>query len=249
VLIGAPGAGKGTQARNICQALCIPHFASGDLLREHRHRGTPLGRTARAYMDRGDLVPDDLVVQMVVERIGRPDAANGALLDGFPRTLSQARALDAELAARGGGVRVALLLDVSPEVLVDRLAGRRVCIGCQGTFNVALQPLLVDGACPACGDRLGQRPDDTPSVVTHRVEVYLQETAPIIGYYRSQVLLRSVDGNRPVEAIEADVVSAARLGSPSAPSAGAALADAPAGGLSLDASADRPAATSQSRRG
>src|SRR5262245_8737233 len=182
LIIGAPGEGKGTQARYVSEALGIPHLASGDLLREHRRRGTPLGRTARAYMDRGDLVPDGLVVAMVIERLGRPDAAGGALLDGFPRTLAQAEALDKELAARGGGVRMAVLLDVRPESLVARLSGRRVCIGCQSTFHVALQPLPFDGTCPACGDRLLQRPDDSPSVVARRLGVYQRETAPVVDH-------------------------------------------------------------------
>jgi adenylate kinase len=216
-LIGAPGAGKGTQARFVSGLLSIPHLASGDLLREHRKRGTPLGRIAKAYMDRGDLVPDDLVVQMVVERLGRTDAAGGALLDGFPRTLAQATALDAELAAHGGGVHVAVLLDVPADALVTRLAGRRVCIGCQTTFHVALQTLPADGTCPRCGDTLAQRPDDAAAVVTHRVQVYLAETAPVVGHYRAQQRLRSIDGDRPVAAIEADLRAILARQTPSRP--------------------------------
>jgi adenylate kinase len=208
VLIGAPGAGKGTQAQYVAHALGIPHLASGDLLREHRRRGTPLGRTARAYMDRGDLVPDDLVVEMVIERLGRPDATSGALLDGFPRTLAQAEALDAELGARNGGVRAAVLLDVEPGALVARLAGRRVCIGCHGTFNVALQALPFDGTCPACGDRLAQRPDDAPDVVSHRVRVYQRETEPIVAHYRGRGVLKVVNADRPVDVITADLLAA-----------------------------------------
>ena len=208
LIVGAPGAGKGTQARFVSEALGVPHVASGDLLREHRRRGTPLGQTVRAYMDRGDLVPDELVVQMVLERLGRPDAATGALLDGFPRTLAQAQALDAELPARGGGVRSALLLDVPTDVLVDRLAGRRICVGCRGTFHVLLQALPADGSCPECGDTLVQRPDDTAAVVLHRVSVYQEETAPVVAYYRDKGLLRSVDARRSVEEITADLLAA-----------------------------------------
>ena len=178
LLIGPPGAGKGTQARYTSQALGIPHGATGDLLREQRRRGTPLGLTARAYMDQGELVPDDLVVQMVIERLTRPDAARGVLLDGFPRTLAQARALDVELAERGGGVTAALYLDVPTDVLVERLSGRRMCIGCQSTFHDVLQQLPFDGSCPPCGDRLVQRPDDTASVIERRVAVYHEQTAP-----------------------------------------------------------------------
>jgi adenylate kinase len=194
LLIGPPGAGKGTQARYISQALGIPHVASGDLLREHRHRGTPLGLTARAYMDQGELV-----VQMVIERLARPDADCGVLLDGFPRTLAQARALDVELAERGGGVTSALFLDVPTDVLVERLSGRRVCIGCQSTFHVVLQQLPFDGSCPHCGDRLVQRPDDAPSVIACRVTVYQQQTGPVLDYYGARGVLRRVDGGGSVE--------------------------------------------------
>jgi adenylate kinase len=199
LLIGPPGAGKGTQARYISQALGIPHVASGDLLREHRRRGTPLGLTARAYMDQGELVPDELVVQMVIERLARPDADRGVLLDGFPRTLTQARTLDVELAERGGSVAAAIFLDVPTDVLVERLSGRRVCIGCQSTFHIVLQQLPLDGTCPDCGDQLVQRPDDTPRVVARRVTVYQQQTGPVIDYYRVRGVLRRADGSGTVE--------------------------------------------------
>lgn len=199
LLIGPPGAGKGTQARYVSQALAIPHVAAGDLLREHRRRGTPLGRTARVYMDRGDLVPDELVVQMVIERLARPDADRGVLLDGFPRTLFQARALDLELAERGGGVTVALFLDVPTGVLVERLSGRRVCIGCHSVFHIALQQLPFDGTCPHCGDQLVQRPDDDPSVVARRVAVYHQQTSPVVEHYLARGVLRRADGSGTVE--------------------------------------------------
>jgi adenylate kinase len=208
LLIGAPGAGKGTQARAVCKALGIPHVASGDLLREHRRRGTQLGETARAYMDRGDLVPDDLVVKMVIDRLGEPDAANGVLLDGFPRTLAQARALDAELAVRGGGIRTVLYLDVPTEALIARVAGRRICGSCGGTFHVALQLLPEDGSCPDCNDQLTQRADDDDSIAPHRVAVYLQETSPVLEYYRRHGLVHAVDGNRTVDAVQADLLTA-----------------------------------------
>ena len=199
LLIGPPGAGKGTQARYISQSLGIPHVASGDLLREHRQRGTPLGLTARVYMDQGELVPDDLIVQIVIERLARADAARGVLLDGFPRTLTQAHALDAELAERGGGVSAALFLDEPTDVLVERLSGRRMCIGCQSTFHVELQQLPFDGTCPHCGDRLVQRPDDAPSVVARRVTVYQQQTGPVLDYYRAHGVLRRADASGSVE--------------------------------------------------
>jgi adenylate kinase len=209
-MIGAPGAGKGTQARYVREALGIPHVATGDLLREHRRRGTALGRTARAYMDRGDLVPDDLVVQMVIERLERPDAANGVLLDGFPRTLAQATALDAELCARGGGVAVALFLDVPPGVLVRRLSGRRMCEGCNTTFHVDLQRLPADGTCPECGKHLVQRRDDQRAAVARRIAIYLDQTTAVLEHYRSRGLVHRVDGNRQVDEIRVDLLNVLR---------------------------------------
>jgi adenylate kinase len=210
LLIGPPGAGKGTQARYISQALGVPHVASGDLLREHRHRGTPLGLTARAYMDQGELVPDDLVVLMVIERLARPDAARGVVLDGFPRTLTQARILDGELAERGGGVTAGLFLDVPTDVLVERLSGRRLCIGCHSTFHVVLQQLPFDGTCPHCCDRLVQRPDDVPSVIERRVAIYQEQTAPVLDHYRIRGVLRRADGSGSVEQTRARALE--RLG-------------------------------------
>ena len=208
LMIGAPGAGKGTQARHVCEALRIPHVASGDLLREHRRQGTTLGQVARSYMDRGDLVPDQLVVDMIVDRLSQPDAADGALLDGFPRTLAQAQALDKELAVRGGGVRVALFLDVPTEALVARLSGRRICTECGGTFHTLVQRLSVDGSCPDCGEQLMHRSDDREDVVLHRVEVYLRETMPVLGYYRQRGLILPIDGTQRVEHVTANLLSA-----------------------------------------
>jgi adenylate kinase len=214
LMIGAPGAGKGTQARHVCEVLGIPHVASGDLLREHRRQGTTLGQIARSFMDRGDLVPDDLVVDMIVDRLSQPDAANGALLDGFPRTLAQAQALDKELAARGGGVRVALFLDVPTEALVARLSGRRICTECGGTFHTLVRRLPVDGSCPDCGEQLMHRSDDREDVVLHRVEVYLCETMPVLGYYRQRGLVRQIDGTQRIERVTADVLATLRQRTP-----------------------------------
>lgn len=210
LLIGAPGAGKGTQARYVREALGIPHVATGDLLRDHRRRGTALGRTARAFMDRGDLVPDDLVVKMVIDRLEAPDAANGVLLDGFPRTIAQASALDVELSARGGGVAAALFLDVPPAVLVRRLSGRRMCDGCQSTFHVDLHGLPGDGSCPECGEHLVQRRDDQRAAVARRIAVYLDQTTPVLEHYRSRGLVHRVDGNRQVDQIRDDLLNVLR---------------------------------------
>jgi adenylate kinase len=218
LMMGAPGAGKGTQATFACESLDVPHVATGDLLREHQRRGTTLGTTAREYMDRGDLVPDNLVMGMLIERLQQADAANGALLDGFPRTLSQAHALDDGLGAHGGGVRAVVYLDVPTDVLVRRLSGRRACAGCEGTFNVDLQQLPDDGSCPTCGDQLVHRRDDEPSVVAHRVQVYLQETAPVLAYYREEGLVRAVDGNRSVDEIKSGVLQALKQAAAPLPS-------------------------------
>src|SRR5437762_2829813 len=147
LLLGAPGAGKGTQARFLSESLGVPHVASGDLLREHRQRGTRLGQQAKAYMDRGDLVPDALVVDMIVDRLDRPDAKAGALLDGFPRTLPQVEALEARLNERGGRIRVAVYVDVPEDVLVERLAGRWMCRACQATFHEVFNPPASTGVC------------------------------------------------------------------------------------------------------
>jgi adenylate kinase len=214
LLIGAPGAGKGTQARFVREVLGIPHVATGDLLRDHRRHGTALGRTARAYMDRGDLVPDDLVVRMVTDRLEKSDAARGALLDGFPRTISQADSLDGELADRGGGVLAVLFLDVPPGVLVRRLSGRRICDGCQNTFHVDLHQLPANGTCPECGQHLVQRRDDQRSAVARRIAVYLDQTTAVLEHYRSRGLVHRVDGNRSVEEIKADLLAVLRTREP-----------------------------------
>ena len=203
LLLGAPGAGKGTQARYLAQLLDVPHVASGDLLREHRQQGTLLGRLAQAFMDRGDLVPDDLVVSMIIDRLDRGDAVRGALLDGFPRTVAQAKALEARLAERGGSVRVAIYVDVPTALLVERLAGRWLCRECQASFHTEFSPPLVAGKCDECGGELYQRPDDTREVVANRVNVYLRDTLPVIEYFAAKCVLRRIDGNQQIEVVRA----------------------------------------------
>jgi adenylate kinase len=206
LLIGAPGAGKGTQAENVRTTLGLPHVATGDLLRDHRRQGTALGRTARAYMDRGALVPDDLVVQMVLDRLELPDAANGVLLDGFPRTMVQAESLDQELAARNGRVQAALFLNVPEKVLVRRLSGRRVCEGCHGTFHIDLHVQAANGHCPKCNERLVHRRDDHPAAVSERIAIFLKQTTTVLQHYREQGIVHEVNGDQPVERIWADLL-------------------------------------------
>jgi adenylate kinase len=208
LLLGAPGAGKGTQARFLSETLGIPHVASGDLLREHRRRGTELGQAAQVYMDRGDLVPDRLVIDMVIERLEQCDASRGALLDGFPRTAPQAEALDRTIEQRGGTVRAAVYLDVPKEILVQRLAGRWICNGCQATYHERFSPPDQAGVCNTCGGELYQRADDRREVVENRVEVYLRETLPVIEHYAFRGGLHRVDGNLAIEAVRARLCAA-----------------------------------------
>jgi adenylate kinase len=179
----------------------MPHIASGDLLRRHCQFGTPLGIAAQSYMDRGDLVPDQLVVDMVMDRLERPDAQSGALLDGFPRTRAQAQALDSSLAERSSEVRIALYLEVPTDVLVQRLAGRWLCPSCQATYPGGLDAPPNRGRCVGCGDQLYQRPDDRPTVVQNRIEVYLRETRPVIDHYTESGLVTRIDGVGSIEAV------------------------------------------------
>ena len=205
LLLGAPGAGKGTQARFLAETLGIPHVASGDLLRDHRKRGTELGRAAQVYMDRGDLVPDELVVDMIADRLDQPDAVKGALLDGFPRTHAQAEALEGRLAQRGGAVRLAVYVEVPTGVLVDRLAGRWICRGCQASFHEVFNPPRAAGTCDECGGELYQRSDDKREVVSNRVAVYLRDTLPVVERYACQGIMWRIDGNQSIEGVEASL--------------------------------------------
>jgi adenylate kinase len=205
VLLGPVGSGKGTQARRISAKHGIPHIASGELLRAHRQRGTPLGRTAQTYMERGALVPDDLVISMILERMHEPDAQRGVLLDGFPRTLAQARALDAELAKEGRALKLALYLEVPVDVLVDRAANRWTCRTCQATYNYRVNPPRQLGVCDIDGGELYQREDDRVDVVSERIKVYIQDTVPVVDYYRERGILREIDGTRDIEAVAADI--------------------------------------------
>jgi adenylate kinase len=208
LLLGAPGAGKGTQARFLAEALGFPHVASGDLLREHRRRGTPLGRAARQYMDRGDLVPDALVVDMIIDRLDQPDATRGALLDGFPRTIAQAEALEDRLADRGGKIRCAIYVEVPTDVLVERLAGRWLCSTCQASYHEIFNPPAIACVCDRCDGELYQRTDDKREVVANRVAVYLRDTLPVVERYDRLGLLQRVDGNQSIEAVKTALIQA-----------------------------------------
>lgn len=208
VLLGPPGAGKGTQAALIAARLTVAHIASGDLFRKHLSEGTELGALAKTYMDKGELVPDDVTIRMALERMAEPDAQGGCVLDGFPRTMEQAKALDEALEREGERIASAPLIEVDTEELVRRLAGRWICGGCQTPYHETSSPPKTAGRCDACGGGLRQRDDDKPEVVRARLETYERQTAPLIAYYDAQGKLKRVNGQRSVEQVTADLEAA-----------------------------------------
>ena len=198
VLLGAPGAGKGTQAAKLVEEFSTPHISTGDMLRAAVAAGTELGQKAKSYMDAGDLVPDDVIIGLVTERLQDDDTAAGFILDGFPRTSAQAVALDAELSKLGRPLDAALLIDVDPEVIVARLTSRRMCRDCGYIGSAA------DGdACPKCGGEMYQRDDDKPETIANRLDVYEKNTAPLVEYYRGQGKLKIVDGTGAIDDVYA----------------------------------------------
>jgi adenylate kinase len=208
VLLGAPGAGKGTQATILAQRLGLPHIATGDLFRAAARAGTALGREAQRYMERGELVPDAITVDMLIERIDRPDAREGVILDGFPRSRNQAEALEAALLARGVQVERALLVDVPAEDLVGRLSGRWVCRLAGHPFHVVINPPRIPGICDVDGSPLEQREDDRPEVVRSRLARQLPPMQSVVEYYRARGVLRTVDGRQPIEDVTRDLIAA-----------------------------------------
>jgi adenylate kinase len=194
VLLGAPGAGKGTQAERIVAEFGLPHVSTGEILRAAVAAGTPLGSEAQQYMQAGELVPDEVVIGIIRERLAEPDAARGFLLDGFPRTLEQAAALDQMLAAAGRRLTHVILLDVPQDELIERLSGRRLCRDCGKGYHVKFDPPRQEGICDACGGELYQRADDNEETVRNRLVVYAEQTEPLIDYYRRQGLVRTVYG-------------------------------------------------------
>jgi len=207
--LGPPGAGKGTQARELGREWRVPHVATGDMLREAVAAGTPLGREAKRYMDAGVLVPDDVMVGLVGERLGQPDAARGFILDGFPRTLAQAEALARMLKDRGQELDRVLYFDVSEGELLRRLTGRRSCPVCQSTYHLVSAPPRRDAVCDNDGTPLVQRVDDREDTVRTRLRVYGEQTAPLLDYYRHRGLLTSVPAEGAIDTIRADIREAA----------------------------------------
>ena len=206
ILLGAPGAGKGTQSDFIKTALKVPVISTGNLLREAIAQGTALGKQAKSYMDGGNLVPDELIVGLMKEKLSTPECENGAILDGFPRTVAQAEVLETI-----GGVDVALSLEVPDEAIVHRMAGRRTCPKCNSTYHIEGNPPKVEGVCDKCGETLGIRHDDDPDVVHKRLNVYHEQTEPVKHYYEAHGKLRSVEGVGTVEEIRNRIFEALEL--------------------------------------
>jgi adenylate kinase len=204
--MGAPGAGKGTQGQVLAEHKGIPQIATGDILRAAVKAGTELGTQAKSYMDAGELVPDAIMVDLIRNRLQEPDASGGYILDGFPRTLAQAEALDDMLGHIGQPLDYVLHIHVDPEVLVERLTGRLICADCGASYHVKFQPPKQEGVCDKCGGRLYQREDDTEETVRSRLNVYEEQTAPLVEYYRRQGLYREVDGERDPDTVLQDIL-------------------------------------------
>lgn len=206
IMLGAPGAGKGTQAKQIADKYQIPHISTGDIFRANIKEGTELGTKAKTYMDQGLLVPDELVVELVADRIAKDDCKNGFVLDGFPRTIPQAKALDEALAKMGEKMDYAVDVDVPDENIISRMGGRRACVNCGATYHIVNIPTKVEGICDKCGKEVILRDDDKPETVQKRLQVYHEQTQPLIDYYKNQGILKSVDGTRPMDTVFADII-------------------------------------------
>jgi adenylate kinase len=205
ILLGPPGAGKGTQAERLVQDFDLPYYATGDILRAAVKEDSELGHEAKEYMDRGELVPDEVISRVVIERIDRPEAADGFLLDGFPRTINQAEALKAALEERERRLTAALLIDAPDEEVIRRLSGRRICVKNQHLYHVEFDPPKREGVCDQDGSRLIQRDDDKPETLKRRLEVYHEQTRPLIDYYERGGLLRRFDGSRSPDEVHGHI--------------------------------------------
>lgn len=207
ILLGPPGAGKGTQAAAIVDKYNIPHISTGDIFRYNIKEGTELGKKAKGYMDQGLLVPDEVVVEIVEDRLKKEDCTNGFLLDGFPRTVVQAEALDKVLVNMNVSLNRVINIEVDKGILVERAVGRRICRDCGATFHIKYNPPTKEDVCDQCGGNLYQRDDDNEETVTRRIEVYLKETTPLIEYYSKQDKLVTIDGDRKIDEVFANIVT------------------------------------------
>jgi len=212
IMLGAPGAGKGTQADILSQEMDLPHIASGDLFRQALEARTEVGLLAKSYMDKGELVPDEITIKMILERINQPDCASGCLLDGFPRTLHQARVLDEALKEQGKTIDKAIYIEVPNEELVKRLSGRWLCRICQTPYHTTSSPPKMPGKCDKCGGELYQRSDDREETVKDRLNIFFAQTVPILDYYKKQGKLIRVNGNLGMQGVASEILSALKAG-------------------------------------
>ena len=206
IMLGAPGAGKGTQAKMIAEKCTVPHISTGDIFRANIKNGTELGSKAKEYMDKGLLVPDELVCDLVVDRVQQDDCQKGYILDGFPRTIPQAEALENALAALGQKVDFAIDIEVPDENIVDRMSGRRSCVGCGAIYHVLNNPSKKEGICDVCGEKLILRDDDKTETVKNRLSVYHDQTQPLIDFYNERDILKEVDGTQSMDKVFEDIV-------------------------------------------
>ena len=201
IMLGAPGAGKGTQAKKIAEKYGIPHISTGDIFRANIKEGTELGKKAKEYMDQGALVPDSLTLDLIMDRFKAPDCANGYVLDGFPRTIPQAEALTETLAEAGAAMDYAINVEVPDAAIVERMSGRRACLKCGATYHIVYNAPKTEGVCDTCGEELVLRKDDAPETVLNRLSVYHEQTQPLIDYYQKQGILREVDGTKELNEV------------------------------------------------
>ena len=206
IMLGAPGAGKGTQAANLAKELNIPHISTGDIFRANIKNGTELGKKAKAYMDAGNLVPDELTVDLVIDRVAQPDCEKGYILDGFPRTIPQAEVFTKQLAGSGDKIDFAIDVEVPDENIINRMGGRRSCPNCGATYHIQYIPPKKEGICDVCGTELVLRNDDKPETVKNRLNVYHEATQPLIDFYKAQGCLKAVDGTQDMKDVFAAIV-------------------------------------------
>ena len=207
IMLGAPGAGKGTQAIKIAEKYGIPHISTGDILRANMANKTELGLVVKTYMDQGMLVPDDLIVDVLIDRVQQDDCANGYVLDGFPRTIPQAEELDKALSAQGDAVGYVINVDVPDENIVKRMSGRRACINCGATYHIDYAAPQKEGVCDTCGHEIVLRKDDKPETVLKRLGIYHKQTQPLIDYYKTSGILKTIDGTQNMQKVFEDIVS------------------------------------------